>query len=117
VAVIAATVQTPDLISHLLRYDTYPGTTRSVWRLMPLGWRDLRWTLEEVPVSSLPDVVPESDIDVRRYAASAENGSPFPALIVHATSWGSDVLDGHHRLAAARLLGQKNILAYVGRQP
>lgn len=104
-----------DLMEHIRRYDCHPGSSRSAWNAMPLGWRGLSWTLEEVPTTTLPIVFPVSNGDVIRYAASARDGSPLPAIIVQSTPWGSDVVDGIHRLSAARLLGQQSICALVGR--
>lgn len=57
--------------------------------------------------------VPQRQDAVLEYAVLMEQGSPAPAVILHNTDQGLDVLDGVQRLAAAQVSGATSVSAYV----
>jgi hypothetical protein len=59
-------------------------------------------------------VEPASERDVSRYARRAEAGEDFPPIVLMDTGRGFVIVDGAHRLAAARAAGRRWISAFVG---
>jgi GNAT superfamily N-acetyltransferase len=68
---------------------------------------DTRFRLADVPLHKLPALVPHTDPRVNQYAAM---NTPFPPIVI---GYGGSIPDGHHRIAAARVRGDKSIRAYV----
>jgi ParB-like chromosome segregation protein Spo0J len=73
-------------------------------------------------MSCLPRSLPLSEIEadepafptlVDDYVAALSKGFKYPPIVCTRTADGYAVKDGHHRVAAARLLQRKFIQAYV----
>lgn len=69
------------------------------------------YTLQDVNLSEIPVAEAPSPILVERYVQWYQEGSPFPAIVLSVLN--NEVMDGRHRVAAARSLNLKSILCYV----
>ena len=104
----------------MLRINPHRGA-RDVRHAIGSDFSEVRdWSRQRFPLDEL-DESPASRRDVKRYAALVEKrGTEFPpvVLIVHTSRVRPyvEIVDGAHRIAAARLLGRRDIDAYVGRQ-
>lgn len=68
---------------------------------------DTRFRLVDVPLERLPALRTPDNPHVQQYASLK---TPFPPIVI---GNGGSIPDGHHRIAAARLRGDKSIRAYV----
>lgn len=68
---------------------------------------DANFHLVDVPLAKLPALRPPTDTNAQRYA---QLKTPFPPIVIAANG---SIPDGHTRIAAARLRGDKSIRAYV----
>ena len=94
------------------KIDPHAGTPRE-WNV-PFGAQRLSWTRETVPLSRVSPVEPHSSRDVKRYAKRSQATQPPILLIPDANGYLYPV-DGAHRVSAARLRGDTEIDAFVGR--
>jgi hypothetical protein len=92
---------------------------RNAWDLaIPKDWRLCQWSYDEVNIEDLPLLMVASKEDVKAFATrKIREGKPFPAIIIIGKPPDAVVVDGSHRLAAARLLGNTTIDAYIGVYP
>lgn len=101
-----------EVAAHIDNTNMYAGTDRDAWGGIGSDFNDLAWRYyASFPIAYLPIVHPASRRDVARYAAMRTN---FPAIVVQSSGGRVVVLDGAHRLAAARRRGDNTIAAYVG---
>jgi hypothetical protein len=70
-----------------------------------------RYQKVELPLDEVDADTPISTGKIERYA---KRDTPFPAIV---TDSSGKVVDGNHRVAAARMRGDKTISAYVPEQP
>lgn len=119
-----------DVLAHMLRTNPHRGARHVRGAIGSTFWDARDWTRRLVPLDELHEE-PASKRDVKRYAAFAKRlGTDFPpvVLIRHPPrDWDIgqgqmrhipprfEIVDGAHRIAAARLLGRGAIDAYVGR--
>jgi hypothetical protein len=69
------------------------------------------YELMNVDIASIPDTeAPDLDL-VKDYAEKAAGGSPLPPVVL--SKLNNEIMDGRHRIAAAKMLGYKYIKAYV----
>lgn len=109
-----APVSSLEVEEHIDATNT-PGGPRDAWAGIGSEFNSLKWGYGAIPIAELPDVFPASKKDVKRYARHAgDRNGKFPAIVISVANGRVTVLDGAHRLAAARLLGRKTIDAYVG---
>lgn len=71
---------------------------------------DTSFRLADVPLTKLPALRKPTEGHVQAYSKLK---TPFPPIVIGV---GGSIPDGHHRIAAARLRGDKSIRAYVPEQ-
>ena len=67
--------------------------------------------LKKIPISSIAEEEAPNKTAVHRYADWHKAGSEFPPIVMSKLS--NEIMDGRHRVAAARKLGHTHIPAYV----
>lgn len=74
-----------------------------------------RWHLVQVSVDSLRTVVPASDGAVQRYVQMRRGGQMFPPILLEYfnANGSSTPSDGHHRVRAAKVVGDEQIQAFI----
>lgn len=82
----------------------YHGTLDYQEAKMMSGWSDL-WELKEIDPSMLADYV----------IKPRQKRNMLPIIVLDNLDGTYEILDGRHRVAEANYLGQKSILAYVGK--
>jgi hypothetical protein len=102
--------------SMLAASAKHAGGPRDARWALGHGEEDLLWTREQLPIHALK-VEPISAADVRRYARRMGAGEAPPPVVVAERGRGLSVIDGAHRVAAAKSLGLAQVDAWVGRQP
>lgn len=102
--------------SMLAASAKHAGGPRDARWALGYGEEDLVWTREQLPIGALK-VEPFSAADVRRYAKRMRAGEAPPPVVVAERGRGLSVIDGAHRVAAAKSLGRTQVDAWVGRQP
>lgn len=100
------------VIAHVVATNPHRGTARDALQALPYDMRKLRWQRRIVPLDRLPAVHPASIRDVKRYA---RHPGILPEIVLVERRTGIEVIDGAHRIAAARLRGDDKIPAYVGK--
>ena len=108
----------PEVYQSMLRASAkHEGGPRDARLALGHGDAGLLWTREPIPVASL-EVRPFSRSDVARYARRMQKGEAPPPIVVAERDRGRlSVVDGAHRVAAAKSLGQTELDAWVGRLP
>lgn len=108
----------PEVYQSMLRASAkHEGGPRDARLALGHGDAGLLWTREPIPVASL-EVRPFSRSDVARYARRMQKGEVPPPVVVAERDRGRlSVVDGAHRVAAAKSLGQTELDAWVGRLP
>jgi hypothetical protein len=95
----------------------HAGGPRDARWALGYGEEELVWTRERYPVAGLK-VEPVSAADVRRYARRMDAGEqPPPVVLAERDPGRFAVIDGAHRVAAAKHLGLAEVDAWVGRLP
>jgi hypothetical protein len=95
----------------------HAGGPRDARWALGYGEEELVWTRERYSVAGLK-VEPISPADVRRYARRMSAGEqPPPVVLAERDPGRFAVIDGAHRVAAAKSLGLAEVDAWVGRQP
>lgn len=102
--------------SMLAASAKHAGGPRDARWALGYGEEDLLWTREQLPIGAVR-VEPISTADVRRYARRMRAGEVPPPVVVAERGRGLSVIDGAHRVAAAKSLGLTQVDAWVGRQP
>lgn len=102
--------------SMLAASAKHAGGPRDARWALGYGEEDLLWTREQLPIGAVK-VEPISAADVRRYARRMRAGEVPPPVVVAERGRGLSVIDGAHRVAAAKSLGLTQVDAWVGRQP
>lgn len=102
--------------SMLAASAKHAGGPRDARWALGHGEEDLLWTREQLPIHALK-VEPFSAADVRRYARRMGAGEAPPPVVVAERGRGLSVIDGAHRVAAAKSLGLAQVDAWVGRRP
>lgn len=93
----------------------HAGGPRDARWALGYGEEELVWTRERYPVAGLK-VEPISSADVRRYARRMSTGEqPPPVVLAERDPGRFAVIDGAHRVAAAKSLGLVEVDAWVGR--
>jgi hypothetical protein len=106
-----------EVVAHVDKTNPHHGA-RDAWGGIGRDSPQLLWSVGVVSISRLPEVHPASSRDVKRYAKHAQKTKgEFPAIVISCRSNKIIILDGAHRLAAARMLGHGTIRAYVGVVP
>ena len=108
-------VPAKEVEAHIDATNPFRGQARDAWYAMPIGWEKLSWSFGVVDLDDIPEVTPASKRDVKRYASHAKKRKEgFPAVVLIEHSSGLEVVDGAHRIAAARQLEHEGVAAYVG---
>lgn len=102
-----------DVMAHIDRYNPHTES-RDAWQGIGLGFSELAWVRTSVPLADIGELYPASKRDVKAYARAIARGSPPPAVVLERTNGAYAVLDGAHRISAARLAGMREIDAFVG---
>lgn len=100
-----------EVIKHIDSTNPHRGTSRDAWAGIGSSFNLARWYKGKLHISELPNVFPASRRGVKRYAKFGKN---FPAIVVIVNNGTIEVIDGVHRVAAARIIGLDIIDAYVG---
>lgn len=103
-------VSADEVFAHIEATNPHRGG-RNAWTVMPENWREYRWMRGQVPVDMLPPVQPASKDDVRKYARKK---GVLPAVVLIVALDEEILVDGKHRVAAARRRKQSDISAYIG---
>lgn len=90
-----------DIYSYVKGIHTGPGSDLNK---IPM---DVDFRLADIPLEKLPALRPPDTGHVIQYSKLK---TPFPPIVI---GRGGSIPDGHHRIAAARLRGDKTIRAYV----
>lgn len=113
--------ESSDIIAaHIRQHNPHKGTARDAESAVRLSDHDWDNTVHELDPNDkrLQHSTAYSKRDVNRYAKSRERGSDFPPIVVAQDHYAPEkrlmVLDGAHRLDAARKLGV-SIKAYIGK--
>lgn len=106
----------PEVERSMLRASAkHAGGPRDARWALDGGEEDLLWTREQVLIHAF-NVEPISASDVRRYAKKMRAGETPPPIVVAERVRGFSVIDGAHRVAAAKSLGLDRMDAWVGRR-
>lgn len=69
------------------------------------------YELKKIPISSINQEEAPSKHLVRKYKAMHQDGSDFPPVVL--SKLNNEIMDGRHRVQAAKELGHKDIYAYT----
>lgn len=98
----------PKRITDVDAFNYFRGThLGSRADLNKLPYEVESYTLVDLPLAKLPQNIPADDPRVKQYARLS---TPFPPILVGTNG---RIPDGHHRISAAKVRGDKSIRAYV----
>ena len=109
-----------DVLRHICALECPSSEANQQSRLeqyLELGEYDApTWRLVRVPLSALETIVPAGDSIAQGYAERRRGGAAFPAIVLTEYKPGGAPIypdDGHHRVRAAKIAGDKTIDAFV----